>query len=555
MYYGFDMKSFHEENLAWTKALSTLDRLAILPVDETWFVTWSNAMKPCSAAYLLSLYRHYQNIDDEQAKAHYTYVRQELQPQLEARYRKLATKAIAWKPTDERYARILKRLNLETATENANTSQLEAQVSTICDTYTRTVTKQHVLIDAPLTMQTVVARINSEPEGKKRRHLWLEREKRLAEDYNTIDGLFLKAVGLRREIAKSAGAKNYLEYSWLDRYRTDYTPGDTISWLHDLQIAFSGIQQRFSAYLAARLKVDKLRPWDQDVIQTRSGGNHRFDEAGYLYAIESAFGALSPNFAIIVRDMIRKGHIDLMNRPNKAGGNFATVLTPQAEPLVSCNGTGSLGDLRVMLHETGHAVHYALSSRKALSFEAFPRQEICEFAAYTFQTLTSEYLVSNGTMNRAERGEFNLFVISTVLQKFRNIEGIERFQHWLYTQEEVPSVEALDEAWSGFQTDQGVEWSAHEEYRNKGWQQPLIFCQPFYSIEYVISWLGTLLFLGHYREKPEAMIEHFERVLSYGRKRTIQETFAELDIQFPFRKRDIEQAAGVFELEFMRDLA
>ena len=121
-------------------------------------------------------------------------------------------------------------------------------------------------------------------------------------------------------------------------------------------------------------------------------------------------------------------------------------------------------------------------------------------------------------------------------------------------QANVPKAAELDEAWSRFQNDTNVDWSSHEQYRNKGWQQPTVFCQPFYSIEYVISWLSTLLFIGRWRENPEEMIARFERGLSYGRKRTVQETFGELGINFPFQKQEVKQAAAIFEQEFMQGL-
>jgi oligoendopeptidase F len=548
------MQTIHEENVACDKSLQILDQLSGVPVSEEWLLTWSDAMKPCSAAYMRALYHYYQNISDKTAKARFNYVRHELTPKVEAAYRKLVAKALTWEPTTERYKRVVDRLQADATTENAETSELEAQVSKLCDGYNHIISRQRVVLDEPVTMQMVASVISSEPDRGKRRHLWLQREKQMADDYSSIDELFLEAIGLRQQIAKSAGTRNYLEYSWLEKYRTDYTPDDCLHWLDDIRDTFSGVQQRFVNFLATRLEIDQFRPWDLDVTQTQGDLRHRFNDASYLQAIETAFRALSPKFADIVTDMAQKGHIDLMNRPNKAGGNFATILTPNSEPLVSCNGTGSLGDLRVMLHESGHAVHYAMSSRNALSFEAFPRPEICEFAAYTLQTLASEQLVSSGIISLSEMKEFKLFILSTVLQKFRNIDSIERFQYWLYVQANVPTAAELDEAWSRFQNDTSVNWSNHEQYRNKGWQQSTVFCQPFYSIEYVISWLSTLLFIGQWRENPEEMIARFERGLGYGRKRTVQETFGELGINFPFQKQEIKQAAAIFDQEFMQGL-
>lgn len=508
-------------------------------------------MKVCSAAYMRALYHHYQNTSDEVVRSLFVYVQQELKPRVEAAYRALAAKALTWEPTSERYRRIVERLRVDAVTESGKLSELEAQVSKMGNAYTEIISNQRVVLDTPVTMHVLASMIESEPNREERRRLWLLRAARMIEDYDAIDGLFLEAVALRRQIARSAGAKNYLAYAWQSRYRTDYTPGDALGWLQDVRDVFSGAQERFTNLFMQRLEVDQLRPWDLDAIQTQGETRNRFSETSYLQAIEAAFRSLSPGFAAVVTEMVEKGHIDLINRPNKAGGNFATVLTPNSEPLVSCNGTGNLGDLRVMLHETGHAVHFAFASRSALSFEAFPRQEICEFAAYTFQTLASEQLVATGTITPDELEEFKLFILSSVLQKFRNIESTERFQHWLYTHEGILEAASLDEAWSRFYNDQGVDWTGHERYRDKGWQQSVVFSQPFYSIEYVISWIGTLLFISRFREDPVEMIARFERALTYGRKRTVQETFADLSIQFPFRRREIERAAAIFDQEFM----
>lgn len=551
------MESSHDEfNVAKQadEIIGAMKQLVRSPVNDRYFISWSHLISRFNDLYTNALWNYYADTSNEAAEQRFTRIQQDAKPQIEQLEQTLTSKAASSTVPAPRLERILSEMRADAALQVFPNIALEAESELVGTEYNSLVSKQLVALDEPTTMAAVRSKLQAEPDRAQRERMWRKREERKAEDGGAIDTLFLKQIELRRKMAENADSSPYLEYIWRSKHRFDYTPADALRWLEDIEEVFQDTHERYAKHLAKRLGVVDLRPWDLEVTQDNRSKRADFEEHEYREALVTAFEHLSPDFGEVVRGMAARNHLDLMSRPNKVPTNFSTLLTTNDEPLVFCNGTGDLTDLRVMLHECGHAVHFALASSNKLFFEKVPAHEFCEFAAYTLQTLGSQALHDKEVLSASELAHFNYFVSDFVLDVMRTDAQVERFQHWLYKNKQPLSIEAIDEAWVLAQTNSSVNWEGLEDFQKKGWQRTHIIVYPLYNIEYVVSWIAVLLFLRHSQHDQRRALKQLKHVLSLGNTLGLRDSFAALGIHFPFRREEIVEAHKAFEEEFMKGI-
>ena len=511
-------------------------------------------MSRFSDLYTGALWQFYQDTSDEVASTRFTALQRDFRPQVEQLEQDLTQKAVRHGTSDPELKIMLDAQQLEMSVQHPENAPLKTTLGSLSNRFNTLVSKQTVTLEKVVTLSEVRTRIQNEGDGTVREELWSSLQIRKAQDSEEVDALFLEAFAARKQIALNVGLPSYREVSWRSKKRTDYSPDDTLRWLDAIAEVFEDTQRRHAERSAARLKVKRLHPWDLEVTQTKRPSVRRFAEADYLNALWLAYDSISPGFGEIVSTMTKRHHIDLMGRPNKVTTNFSTLLTTHNEPLVSCNASGDVNDLRVQLHECGHAVHLGLSGRGKHFFNKIAPHEICELMAYTLQMIGGEALLKTGVLEEVEVTYFRHFVLDALLRIFQTYDRVERFQHWLYQASTPLSVEELDDAWLQLHPDPLVDWRGYEFVRKKGWHHAHIMNFPFYSIEYVIAWIGTLLFLERYRREPSTMVSKLQQSLHFGNTRGVAQTLAALDIPFPFRKRDIVEAHHSLLHEFAEEL-
>ena len=547
----------HTENItpATQEIIDSFKALERSAVTETWFHSWSDAINRFNDLFMEAYWRYFADTSNEEVKAKFQALQRHAKPQVEQSEQTLTAKAVAFETEDETLSRIIAKQRLSKTTHTPANVPLEARVEELTTKYSTLTSQQMVSVDDDkLTPTELNAQLRREQNRAKREQLWLQLEARKKEDAGEIDALFLEATELRQAMAKNVGL-SYREFCWRAKHRTDYTPDDSLRLLDYVDEIFAPTQHRHAQQLASSLDVDELRPWDLEVTQSERVSTRKLSEEAYLEALKAAFHKISPTFGAAVDAMIARNHIDLMSRPNKAPRNFSTLLTTHDEPLVFCSASGDINDLRVMLHECGHAVHFSFSSPGKLFFEKVPPIEMCEFAAYTFQTLGSETLRKSGYLRADEASHFRKNELDTMLSKVRSYARVERFQHWLYSTTTTPTTDDMDATWLNLRPDPLVNWQGLTSFQKKGWHHSHIIRNPFYSIDYIIAWIGTLLFLNRFQKNRAEASKQFATALSFGNTKGLTESFTALGIQFPFRKHDVVEAHDSFLREFAESIA
>lgn len=544
------MSPTHGVTLAWESIRANLQSLQSQEIDEAWFRSWSTSLERFSDLYIQALWEFSRDTEDADAKARLDYVSQELKLECNRLSQILTERAAAWQPQAAHLARIVERMRKEVRFGVQEALEIDREIDRLVQTYEDETSKTLVDIGEPVTLAKLRSLIRQEPDRQRRKELWEKMQAARLAHSPAVDETFLELTRLRQEKARLCGFETYLDFEWTKQHRT-YTPDDASKILDHIRESFAPVIGRKNALLSSRLGVNLLRPWDDVLLVGEPKETDCFTEEDYIRAVAGAYRQLSSNFGAAVDDIAAKRHFDLMSRPNKVSGDFSTVLCEANEGLIFCNGAGDAASLRVMLHETGHALHYQAAGEHNLYFERVAPVEIMEFVAYCFQFLTTERLAVSGELSADAQHLVKTYAGTVMLDVFEAYDATERFQHWVYRQPHVPTSSALDAAWLQTRQTLGVDWSDHREVLEKGWQHGHIIVSPLYSIEYIVAYIGMLLFVENYRKDARQSIADLEKLLDLGQSKTVAESFAVVGVTFPFTREAIAKARLTFEREFL----
>jgi oligoendopeptidase F len=520
-------------------------------VTPQWFEQWSVLGNKINDLYVSTNWCFEINTADEVAKERYeTFHKQEL-PKIQEVWNQLTIHATKFETTDPRYMRIVERLKVDAQTSSPTAVDLQTQENERTSRYKVITSQQKVDLGETKTLIQAKNILKMSQSRDERERIWSAVQNRLLEDAPEIQAIFFDLVKLRNQKAKALGFNDYPAYIWQAKHRIDYTPSDSLQLLDYVNEVFADAQETLKSFKAKTLDTLELRPWGVD-ISFELAETRTLSEQEFLTITQQVLDSLSPAFSAVLEAMISKGYIDIMNRPNKTTVSYTTSLTRTDEPLVFINCTGNPDNLKAVFHELGHAIHHAHLGPGKLYFEKSGPKEVNEFFAYSIQTLGAQKLMELDLFTASEKRAYQLSMLCNVLEMFEYINRVERFQHWAYREKDLSNAD-VDGFYERLAYDPLINWSGYTHIQRKQWQSYSVLISPFYSIEYVISWLATLIFIQKLNDKPE-MMGQFKQALSQGNTKTARETFAMLDINFPFSKKEVKIARESFEKLFLHSI-
>ncbi len=380
-------------------------------------------------------------------------------------------------------------------------------------------------------------------------------DKFLEIDY-ALDNLYLELIPKRRQIAKNAGFDSYRDYVWREKYRFDYTPADGKAFRDAIQKVWVPLAANVLERRKAALGVDLLRPWDLEVDPSGKPPLRPFrDIDDLIERTTSVMMNVSPDFGEDFKRMI-PDFVDLGARPNKSPGGYMAFLPVTGVPYIFMNAAGSRGDVKTLLHEAGHAIHYFQASQnQRLSWNIGAPMEFSEVGSMAMELLAHPYLERDKggyyTHEEAIRDKHDHLEKIVLFMPYMAV--VNGFQEWVYTEapENVTAAEIdskWDELWGKFMT--VTDWNGIETERATGWHRKQhIFNSPFYYIEYGIAQLGALqVYKNALADQPTAVAQ-YKAACQLGRTASLTELFHVAGARLPFDEGLLSDIA-----EFVRGL-
>jgi oligoendopeptidase F len=265
------------------------------------------------------------------------------------------------------------------------------------------------------------------------------------------------------------------------------------------------------------------------------------------------FVRIDPTFAQWFRRIRSLGLLDLDSRKGKAPGGYQSTLAEARLPYIFMNAAGLDRDLRILLHESGHAFHVLASAPLPLKNDREPPVEFCEVASMSMELFGNACLDEFYSAEEARRSQKRH--LEEIVRLLSWVAVVDAFQQWIYTRPGHGKNERR-RAWSAICRRLGgdpADWSGLEHYFETLWHRQIhVFQHPFYYIEYAIAQLGALMFWKGYRRDPEKTLLRYRKSLARGGTLTLPELFGEAGLEFDFSERAVSPLVSMIETELAR---
>ena len=371
-----------------------------------------------------------------------------------------------------------------------------------------------------------------------------------------LSGIFDRMLDLRQEVAHNAGFANYRDFAHREKNRFDYTPDDCLRFHAAVEEAVLPAVERIHERRRKQMRLERLRPWDMAVDPKGRPALRPFHTVDELVGRgASVLGQVDPEFRGYLTAMADAGLLDLENRKGKAPGGYSTTLNFRRLPLIFMNAVGIDGDVRTLLHESGHAFHAFEASKLPLLFQRHPGSEMAEVASMSMELLAAPFIdTDHGGFytEEAARRSRTVLLEGTILF-FPHCASVDAFQQWIYTDDDGRDAGARDAKWlelrRRFEGD-GVDWSGLDQERIARWyQQPHLFSSPFYYIEYGIAQLGALQVYRKSLRDPGEAVAGYRSALALGATRRLPDLFAAAGARLIFDAKGMKEIVAVVEEE------
>ncbi len=376
-----------------------------------------------------------------------------------------------------------------------------------------------------------------------RESAWKAAADRRLQDVERLDGILDKMLESRKQIAVNAGCDNYRDYKFHEYHRFDYTVDDCKRYHDAIEKFAMPVRADIYKQRKSQMNLSSLRPWDLDVDPQGREPLEPFETIDdYIARTKQVFSRLDPELGDQFQEMIDLGLLDLASRKGKAPGGYQENLWEARKPFIFGNVVGTDYDLRLIMHEGGHAFHSLACADESLLSYRDPPIEFCEVASMSMELFASPHL--GLFYNELDAKRSYRLHLESIIRRLPWIATIDAFQHWLYENANHTSSQRR-RAWLQIHNRFGgglINWSGLELQQEYLWhRQSHIFKTPLYYIEYGIAQLGALGLWLQSRQDVSGALSNYRKALTLGGSRRLPELFAAAGLKFDFSEKTIAQ--------------
>lgn len=546
----------------WERMQPYYQELQGRPLDEAnlagWLADWSHMRKLVDESFARLQLANNQDTSDEGTEGRYYNFLEKVYPSLQAADQALKEKLLASGLEPEGFQVTLRNMHTETGLFREANLPLIAEEHKLGSRYNKIIGAQTVVWEGEeVTPQQLNKRTHAS-ERETRAAAWRLVSARQLADREAINRVWEGLLEVRRALAENAGYTDYRAFRWQQLLRFDYTPEDCYRFHDAIEEVVTPVATRLCRRRARHMGVDSLRPWDldQDVyIPTRPA----LPSYGTVEDLESkagrVFRQVDPALGSYFETMRAEKLLDLPNRKGKSPGAFCTSFATQGRPFIFMNATGLPGDIRTLLHESGHAFHVFERTRLPYHHQWRTSMEFSEVASFSMELLGAPFLgiEAGGYYSATNAARLRLEILQKFLLFWPYMAMVDAFQHWVYENHSAAqNPEVCDEQWAALQARfiPGVDWSGLEQEMMTGWQRKLhIHRAPFYYVEYGMAQLGAMQIWQNSMQDRAGAVTAYRRALSLGYTRPLPELYQTAGAKFAFDAGALRQAVELLERE------
>lgn len=472
-------------------------------------------------------YSFSKNMSDKKLETAERYIREKISPVVDKPEHELAKAFLASKHSKaiaERYGPILiDKYRMWLKPLDPVNTPLNIKAGNLSAKYEKLLAEAEIDVRGEKMNLSKVRSLAFSSDNDLRKEAYLASGNWFLEHHNQIANIYNQMVDFRDQMGRNLGFKNYVPLAYLNRGRMGYGI-DEVRHFRGLVLKHfvPALKQVFEARAKA-LGQASLRPWDImfDPNSYLPMGCAPVDEQ--LDNASRVFKKLSPLLSSHFEKMRTQKLIDLETRPNKQGGAYCTEFSDEQKVIVFLNSTGDSDDVRVMVHEMGHAFQVW----ESLHIEAVDLRtgsyELAEIYSMGMEFLSLPYMEEFFSKENSAKFAKNKWVDS--LYTICYVCVVDEFQHYVYENPKL-SAKERDDQWVKLYAKYlpGIDFSGYEKYAKTRWYaQHHIFAIPFYYIDYALAETIAMQF-GRLAEKdhPKTMKIYLELCKIGGTKKFLK---------------------------------
>ena len=256
--------------------------------------------------------------------------------------------------------------------------------------------------------------------------------------------------------------------------------------------------------------------------------------------IRKALEPLGPDYARELSSLLdpANGRMDIVPGENRRRGGFSQGFIGTDSVFYSAGFTGSYNDMRVLTHESTHAVHRQLMNRNGvLPVYANGPHYLFEAFAIFNEFLLPDYLYRHATEAGLQRYYLESFLEGKGLVMFRVAPEV-MIEHAVYEGIENGRIKTADDLDELSQKTFATYWWSEkkDDFKQRWMNIPLMYEDPFYDANYIYGSLLALNFYEMYSRDAEHFLPRYIALMKSGfgaPPSVLLKRFLDLDINDP----------------------
>lgn len=363
------------------------------------------------------------------------------------------------------------------------------------------------------------------------------------EDNETeIDRIYDELVHIRDGIAKKLGFKNFTELGYVRMNRLDYNEEMVKQYRASVLQDVVPVASELVARQQKRLHLDEMHFYDLNLEFENGNPTPKGTPEELVLKAQKMYHELSRETGEFFDMMVEKELLDLVSKPNKAGGGYCTYIADYESPFIFSNFNGTSGDVDVLTHEAGHAFQVYSSKDIGIPELEFPTNESAEIHSMSMEFITWPW---SKEFFQEDTQKYHFLHLASAATFIPYGICVDHFQHEVYNNPDLTPTQRK-ETWRKLEK-QYMPYKQYDDcaFLDRGgywFRQGHIFASPFYYIDYTLAQVCALQFWKKFNvdHDPNAWQDYYNLCKAGGTKSFLQLVSA-ANLVSPFKENSLHE--------------
>lgn len=306
-------------------------------------------------------------------------------------------------------------------------------------------------------------------------------------------------------------------------FKSYWTKTEVVNLLHEVE-KLSDVYKRYQRlradYAKRRFGYTDVNLWD---ISARANANElpRFDIGQASRIIREALSPLGLEYGNELASLLNpaNGRMDIVPDKKRRGGGFSKGFPGVTTVFFSGGFTGYYNDMRVLTHESTHAVHRQLMKNNHVlpAYAKGPHYLFESFAIFN-ELLLPDYLYGRETDAAKKRYFLEQFFEGKGMEMYvvAQEETLEQAIYDGVEQGKIKTADDLDALTKQIASRYSIWADKHDELKMQWITNALFYEDPLYDINYVYGALLALKYYEMYSRNPKEFVPHYIALMKNG---------------------------------------